>query len=85
MSNQSPFKWRHARIRDHFAVRAVVLALLSELSRPRRDDAGTGIARRSHDDLSLSSSATLQSSTSAVDRTSKPPMTPGEWMRRISR
>ncbi len=42
MSHQSPFKWRHARIRDHFAVRAAVLALLSELSRPRRDDAGTG-------------------------------------------
>ncbi len=50
MNNQSPFKWRHF---DHFAVRTVVLALLSELSRSRRDDAGTGIAGRSHDDLSL--------------------------------
>ena len=60
MSHQSPFKWRHARIRDHFAVRAAVLALLSELSRPRRDDAGTGIAGRSHDDLSLGEAAMLR-------------------------
>ena len=44
------------RSRDHCAVRAVVLALLAELPRPRRDDAGTGTLGGSYHHLSLSCS-----------------------------
>ncbi len=44
MSNPSPFKWRHARSRDHCAVRALVPAVFAELPRPGRNDAGTRAA-----------------------------------------
>ncbi len=38
MSPQSPFKWRHVRIRDHFAVCVLVSARLAQLSRSGGDD-----------------------------------------------
>ncbi len=53
MNNQDPFKCRHARIRPHSAVRALVSALCAQLPRSRRDDAGTGTACGPHHDLSL--------------------------------
>ena len=44
MNQKTPFKWRHARLRDHFALRAVIPALLAQLSRPGGNDATTGAA-----------------------------------------
>ncbi len=44
MSNPNPFKWRHARSRDHVAVRGMVPAVCAQLSRLGGNDAGTGIA-----------------------------------------
>ncbi len=85
VSNQSPFKWRH------FEAEIILLCVrwyqryalsyrdLEEMMRER------GSACRSHDHLSLSSNGMLPNWRSAAVPTSKPPMTPGAWMKRTSK
>ncbi len=53
MNKQNPFTWRHDEADSILLCVRWSLRYVAPLSRPGRDDAGTGTRGRSHDDLSL--------------------------------
>jgi hypothetical protein len=84
MKQQSPFKWRHARSRDHCVVCALVPARCAQLARPGGDDGSARAARRSHHDLSLGEAALLRNSKNAAECMEKPALIAAKSTRRPS-